>query len=153
MIKENLKKQINILNSMVQAFKGLEICLVKKDLDQLSKYAVNIEELSLELLKVEEEREKLLSQFQASTLRDYLEKYQTPENDEIALLSAEVVEKLNELTIVMDGIRQLIEFENQYAGFLNNLIKGVHSPTYNISPNRNIGYTQTQGTARYDNLK
>jgi len=161
LLKENLKKQITVLDEMIQAFKGLEGSVVSKNLEQISQYAVTIEEKSLELLKIEEEREKILNEYKVKTVREYLEKDDTPEKPEIAFLSAEIVEKLNELTIVMDGIRQIIEFENQYAGLLNNLIKGVQAPTYNFSKNSQSSqeknyaknYTQMESQSRYDKLK
>lgn len=156
MLKENLKNEIAVLESMIQAFKGLETSVVSKDIEMVSKYAVNIEELGLELMKIESERDELLKAHQVNTVREYAEKYETPEKPEIMFLSTEIVEKLNELTIVMDGIRQIIEFDNQYVELLNNLVRGIQSPTYDFSKNKpsySNSYTQIQNHPRYDGLK
>ncbi len=157
MLKENLKKQITVFDEMIQAFKGLESSVVSKNLEKVSQYAVVIEEKGLELLRIEEEREKILNECKVRTVKEYLEKDDTPEKPEIAFLSAEIVEKLNELTIVMDGIRQIIEFENQYAGLLNNLLKRVQSPTYNFSKStqnsQGNNYSQIESQPRYNELK
>lgn len=156
MLNENLRKEINLLESMVQAFKMLESSVVSKDIQMVSKYAVNIEELSLELMKIESERDDILKQYKVTSVKEYIEKYETLENSEIAFLSAEIVEKLNELTIVMDGIRRIIEFDNQYVELLNSLASGTQSPTYDFSKSRPSSagsYTQIQNQPRYEGLK
>jgi len=156
LLKENLRSEITVLESMIQAFRGLETSVVSKDIEMVSKYAVNIEELSLELMKIESERDEILKTYQVNTVKEYTEKYETPEKPEIMFLSAEIVEKLNELTIVMDGIRQIIEFDNQYVELLNNLVRGIQSPTYDFSKNKSPysgNYTQIQNQPRYDGLK
>ncbi|MEN3042541.1 MAG: flagellar biosynthesis protein FlgN [Fervidobacterium sp.] len=158
MIKENLRNEIKILESMIQAFKGLEVSVVNKDIQMLSKYAVNIEELSLELMKVESEREKILRNYQVTTVKEYIERYEAPDaqSSELTFLSAEIVEKLNELAVVMDGIRQIIEFDSQYVEFLNNLAHGVQSTTYDFSKNNALyhnTYSQIQSLPMYDRFK
>jgi len=156
LLKENLKNEISVLESMIQAFRGLESSVVSKDIEMVSKYAVNIEELSLELMKIESERDEILKNYQVDTVKEYTEKCETPETPEIIVLSTEIVEKLNELAIVMDGIKQIIEFDNQYVELLNNLVRGVQSPTYDFSKNKppySNNYTQVQNQPRYDGLK
>ncbi|HCI29708.1 MAG TPA: flagellar biosynthesis protein FlgN [Fervidobacterium sp.] len=130
MLKDNFERQIRILDSMIQAFKGLEKAVVGRDIELASKYGLNIEELSLEISSVENERAQILKSMGFDTVKEYIEKSNSLDVTEIAFFSAEVVEKLNELTVIMNGIKQMFQFENQYAEFLNCFVKGIHPSTY-----------------------
>ena len=135
MLKEGFEKQIKVLEDMIQAFKELESAVVARNTDSLSKSAVSVEELSLEIDKLESERTHTLQSLGFSTVKDYVERSNLPDASDVSFLSVEVVEKLNELTIIMDEIRQLIQFENEYAEFLNCFIKGVQPSTYSFPQN------------------
>lgn len=159
MLKENLEKEIEVLASMIQAFQGLESAVVSKDVDMISKHSLAVEELSLILEQVHNEREQILKTLKIRTVKDYIDMGLDDGAQDISVLSVKVIEKLNELIIVMDGIRQIIEFNSQYAELLNNLLKGVQSPTYDFSKNRQSGhlgngvYKPVEGNARYDSRK
>lgn len=135
MLKEGFEKQIKVLEDMIQAFKELESAVVARNTDSLSKSAVSVEELGLEIDKIELERTHTLQSLGFATVKDYVERSNLPDVSDVSFLSVEVVEKLNELTIIMDEIRQLIQFENQYAEFLNCFIKGVQPSTYSFPQN------------------
>lgn len=135
MLKEGFERQIKVLDDMIQAFKELESAVVSRNTDSLSKSAVSVEELGLEIDKIELERTLALQSLGLATVKDYVERSNLPDASDVSFLSVEVVEKLNELMIIMDEIRQIIQFENQYAEFLNCFIKGVQPSTYSFPPN------------------
>ncbi|WP_448375128.1 flagellar biosynthesis protein FlgN [Fervidobacterium sp.] len=156
MLIENLKNEIRVLDSMIQAFRGLESAMLNKQPEMVSKYALSIEELSLEISLIESEREKFLQELGYSSVRQYVEAQDGEDISQVAYLSAEIVEKLNELTIVMDGIRQIVEFENYYFELLNNLVRGVNpSSNYSYTQNKQgiSSYLPTNDSPRYDRLK
>uniref|UniRef100_A0A7C4RX32 Flagellar biosynthesis protein FlgN n=1 Tax=Fervidobacterium thailandense TaxID=1008305 RepID=A0A7C4RX32_9BACT len=126
----NLKRQSEVLESMIQAFKGLERAVVAKDTQLVSKYGANIEELSFEISRLEDEKEVILKKLGFDTVKDYIEHSDKPLTYEVALKLAEIVEKINELSIVMQSIRNMFEFQMQYVNLLNTLLKGIESPTY-----------------------
>ncbi len=157
MLKDNFERQIDVLNSMIQAFKELEKAVVVRDINLLSKSSVSIEELTLDIDRVESERTQILQSLGFITVKDYVESSNFPDVEDVSFLSVEVVEKLNELMIIMDEIRQLMQFENQYAEFLNYFIKGIQPSTYSFSQNGqndNINSMRSNYTRPlYDQLK
>jgi len=153
---DNLKNEIRVFDSMIQAFRGLESAVLNRQTDKLSRYAVTIEELSLEISRLEDERDVILKKMGYQSVKDYIDKSTASDAPQIAYLAAEIVEKLNELTIVMNSIRQIFEFENNYFEFLNNLVRGVNpSPNYSFNQNKQgvSAYTTNYNTSRYDSLK
>jgi cellobiose-specific phosphotransferase system component IIB len=153
---DNLKNEIRVFDSMIQAFRGLESAVLNRQTDMLSRYAVTIEELSLEISRLEDERDVILKKMGYQSVKDYIDKSTASDAPQIAYLAAEIVEKLNELTIVMNSIRQIFEFENNYFEFLNNLVRGVNpSPNYSFNQNKQgvSAYTTNYNTSRYDSLK
>ncbi|AFG36032.1 flagellar biosynthesis protein FlgN [Fervidobacterium pennivorans subsp. shakshaketiis] len=156
MLIDNLKNEIRVFDSMIQAFRGLESAVLNRQTDMLSRYAVTIEELSLEISRLEDERDVILKKMGYQSVKDYIDKSTASDAPQIAYLAAEIVEKLNELTIVMNSIRQIFEFENNYFEFLNNLVRGVNpSPNYSFNQNKQgvSAYTTNYNTSRYDSLK
>lgn len=156
MLIDNLKNEIRVFDSMIQAFRGLESAVLNRQTDKLSRYAVTIEELSLEISRLEDERDVILKKMGYQSVKDYIDKSTASDAPQIAYLAAEIVEKLNELTIVMNSIRQIFEFENNYFEFLNNLVRGVNpSPNYSFNQNKQgvSAYTTNYNTSRYDSLK
>jgi hypothetical protein len=153
---ENLKNEIRVFDSMIQAFRGLESAVLNRQTDMLSRYAVTIEELSLEISRLEDERDVILREMGYQSVKDYIDNSTAPDVSQVAYFAAEIVEKLNELTIVMDSIRQIFEFENHYFEFLNNLVRGVNpSPNYSFNQNKQgvVPYTANYSSSRYDSLK
>jgi len=153
---DNLKNEIRVFDSMIQAFRGLESAVLNRQTDMLSRYAVTIEELSLEISRLEDERDVILKEMGYQSVKDYIDKSTASDVPQVAYLAAEIVEKLNELTIVMESIRQIFEFENHYFEFLNNLVRGVNpSPNYSFNQNKQgvSAYTANYNTSRYDSLK
>jgi len=153
---ENLKNEIRVFDSMIQAFRGLESAVLNRQTDMLSRYAVTIEELSLEISRLEDERDVILREMGYQSVKDYIDNSTAPDASQVAYFAAEIVEKLNELTIVMDSIRQIFEFENHYFEFLNNLVRGVNpSPNYSFNQNKQgvVPYTANYNSSRYDSLK
>ncbi|MGQ9856625.1 MAG: flagellar export chaperone FlgN [Fervidobacterium sp.] len=154
-LKENLKSEIRALESMVQAFRGLESAVLNKKMDMLSKYSVSIEELSLEISLLESQRDEFLKKLGYSTLAEYIEKDNSDEKREISLMTAEIVEKLNELSIVMNAIRQIMEFNEHYFELLNHLVRGTSTqPTYSASGYGKSGTFQSPTyDSKYDRFK
>jgi len=105
LLKEGFERQIKVLDDMIQAFKELESAVVARNTDSLSKSAVSVEELGLEIDKIELERTLALQSLGLATVKDYVERSNLPDASDVSFLSVEVVEKLNELTIIMDEIR------------------------------------------------
>ncbi|WP_448378126.1 flagellar export chaperone FlgN [Fervidobacterium sp.] len=156
MLIDNLKNEIRVFDSMIQAFRGLESAVLNRQTDMLSRYAVTIEELSLEISRLEDERDVILKEMGYQSVKDYIDNSTASDVPQVAYLAAEIVEKLNELTIVMESIRQIFEFENHYFEFLNNLVRGVNpSPNYSFNQNKQGGspYTANYSSSRYDSLK
>ncbi len=156
MLIENLKNEIRVFDSMIQAFRGLESAVLNRQTDMLSRYAVTIEELSLEISRLEDERDVILREMGYQSVKDYIDNSTAPDVSQVAYFAAEIVEKLNELTIVMNSIRQIFEFENHYFEFLNNLVRGVNpSPNYSFNQNKQgvAPYTANYNSSRYDSLK
>ncbi|ODN31073.1 hypothetical protein [Fervidobacterium thailandense] len=126
----NLRRQSEVFESMIQAFKGLERAVIAKDTQLVTKYGANIEELSFEISRLEDEKEIILKNLGFDTVKDYIDRCGEPTTYEVALQLAEIVEKINELSIVMQNIRNMFEFQTQYVNLLNTLLKGIDSPTY-----------------------
>jgi len=84
LLKDNFERQIRILDSMIQAFKGLEKAVVGRDIELASKYGLNIEELSLEISSVENERAQILKSMGFDTVKEYIEKSNSLDVTEIA---------------------------------------------------------------------
>lgn len=160
MLKENLEKEIQVLDDMVQAFERLETSVISKDVNMISKHSLDIEELSLLLNQIHSEREEILNNLKIRTVKEYVDNKLGEDIQDISFLSVKIVEKLNQLAIIMDGIRQVIEFNNQYVELLNNLLKGIQSTTYDFSKNKQSGssagyspYKQIESNTRYDARK
>ncbi|MFN6992435.1 MAG: flagellar biosynthesis protein FlgN [Fervidobacterium sp.] len=162
MLKENLEKEIQVLDDMIQAFEKLESSIISKDVEKVSKHSLDVEELSLLLGHVHAERESLLNNLNIRSVKDYIDMELGKDIEEVSLLAVRIVEKLNQLAIIMDGISQVIEFNNQYVELLNNLLKGVQSTTYDFSKSNQTGYSsgysnglykQMEGNTRYDARK
>ncbi|QAV34205.1 flagellar biosynthesis protein FlgN [Fervidobacterium changbaicum] len=156
MLMENLKSEVRVFESMIQAFRGLESAVLNRQTDMLSKYAVAIEELSLEVSRLEDERDIILKEMGYHNIKDYINRSTDENTPQVAYLAAEIVEKLNELTIVIESIRQIFEFENHYFEFLNNLVRGINpSPNYSFNQNRHgvSSYSSNYNAPRYDSLK
>jgi hypothetical protein len=163
LLKENLKDEIRVLESMIQAFRGLEGAVLNRQTDMIAKYALSVEELSLEISTIELQRQDILKNLGYANIKEYIEQNRysnenasAEDTAQIAYLAAEIVEKLNELTIVMDGIRQVIEFENHYFELLNHLVRGTNpASNYSFGQNKQAisSYTTNYDNPIYDRLK
>lgn len=150
MLRENLERELEVLEGMVQAFRGLEKAVIARDTQLVTKYSLNLEELSLEVGRIEDERDRLLAALGHGSVREVIEHSDPIEASALAVLTARIVEKLNELTIVMGHVSELFEFQSHYAKLLHTLLKGSEPSTYSFNPGARGVYGKGEGSSLYD---
>ncbi len=129
-ILEGLENQKRLVESMINAFKDLQKAVVKRDYAMVERLSAQIEGLSFEIASLEEERSLHLLKQGFENVKEFIEK---SSDQQLELTLAELLEKLNELTILMDTTREMFEFENTYIKFVNMLYSGNVNPVETYS--------------------
>ncbi len=124
-ILESLENQKKLVESMINAFKDLQKAIVKRDYGMVERLSAQIEGLSFEIASLEEERSLRLLKEGFENVKEFIEK---SSDQQLELTLAELLEKLNELTILIDTTREMFEFENAYIKFVNMLYSGNVNP-------------------------
>lgn len=136
-MKEIISKQMELLDNIIKSFEMAEKSLIEKDIENLTKNIAKVEEYSFEFEKYESKFVDILNEMGYKSVKDYLDK---ANNEEMAVLIAGLVEKLNNLSIIMNNFREMIEFENRYFEFVKSLFsKSTTTSTYTKS-----GYNKSQ---------
>ncbi|ABR30197.1 hypothetical protein SU69_01705 [Thermosipho melanesiensis] len=126
-MKEILEKQIELLDKIILSFKDAQTSLIKKEIQKLSKNIACVEEYSFEFEKLEE----LLTDKVRKSGFPSIYQYVNSQNDKnLSFLLAKLVEKLNELSLVMTNFKEMLDFENNYFEFVKSLFSNNTTSTY-----------------------
>ncbi len=124
-----MRDLLTVLDKEIKAFEDLKNMLkvqresiIKRNLDGIYEAATKIEEIVLTIEKLEEERSKEFDNLKNSlgisksaSLKDLMERL---ENKEVSEKIYQMIKVINDVTIELRGITQILEFQEKYVNFL-----------------------------------
>ncbi len=149
-ILESLENQKRLVESMINAFKDLQKAIVKRDYAMVERLSAQIEGLSFEIASLEEQRGVNISKEGFKNIKEFIA---SSSDQQLELSLTELLEKLNELTILMDGTREMFEFENSYMKFVNTLYSGNANPVGTYSQSGETKNLVNNNINRYTTFK
>ncbi|BBE30446.1 hypothetical protein OSSY52_05870 [Tepiditoga spiralis] len=150
-LKDIIREEIEILTDFFSILEELQNKIINKsEVSEINSTLLNIEKKSSNFWKIDEERNEILNKICTenkikNNIKEVIEFF-SKENKEIAILLAKLVETMNEFTIKLDMLRQIIGFQTNFDNLIIKLINidktgkttyGKNGYNKNIEPSNN----------------
>lgn len=150
-LKDIIREEIKVLTDFFSILDDLQNKIINKaEVSEINSTLLNIDKKSSNFWKIDEKRHELLNQICIennikNNVKDVIEFF-SKENKEVAILLAKFVEEMNEFTIKLDMLRQVIGFQTNFDNLIIKLINidktgkstyGKNGYNKNIEPSNN----------------
>jgi hypothetical protein len=136
-LTELLETERNLFESLRKEIENQKNAMLVKDIDAMNESLLNVERLSLKIEEVDRKRHEIFLKLKRkyglredAYLTDLLSKIDENEREEFVNGVSRFLSTLNDLAAELDGLKEMMEFENKYYEFLMNLLGGEIGGVY-----------------------
>ena len=139
-LAETLDRERELFERLKNSVLKQKMAVIDRDMDSLNERLVEIERLSMEIDALDEKRREIFDDLKVSlglspnaSLTDLINRLSGPDREILLNSLSKFLHAVNDLAAEVQGMKDMLEFEQTYFEFMKNLIAGGGGGTYSRS--------------------
>ena len=136
-IVEILEIERKLFEEMKRSIEAQKIAMIDRDLDAMNEALLRTERIAVEIDEIDRKRHELfkslkrsLNLSEDSSLEELLAKLEGSDREEFVDAISKFLSAVNDLAAELEGLKEMMEFENAYFEFLMGVLSGETRGVY-----------------------
>ena len=132
-----LEVESNLFESMRKSIEAQKIAMIERNIEAMNEALLRTERLALEIEEVDKKRHEYFNELkrkyglsEKASLEELVLKMDDDDREEFVTSVSMFLSAVNRLAAELEGMREMMEFENSYFEFLMSMLSGADKGTY-----------------------
>ncbi|GEM_PF-4638720 len=136
-LTELLEIEGKLFESMRESIEAQKIAMIERDIDAMNEALLRTERLTLEIEEVDKRRHEYFNALkrkyglsEKSSLEELILRMNDEDREKFVTSVSKFLSAVNHLAAELEGMKEMMEFENSYFEFLMSMLSGSDKGTY-----------------------
>ncbi len=136
-LTELLEVEGRLFESMRESIEAQKVAMIERNIEAMNEALLRTERLALEIEEVDKKRHEYFNDLkrkyglsEKSSLEELILRMDDDERDEFVSSVSKFLSAVNHLAAELEGMKEMMEFENSYFEFLMGMLSGTDKGTY-----------------------